>query len=466
MYHMKYIKSILFFGFFLTFFACQEETNLGESLLKDEKVDIEFTSDFNLIGNNFIQDKIASYIFTPAPIGGQAAIVSPGTGMIGELTDPVFGKIQGSIYSKLIYGTTSAPSFKDLRLDSAFIIMRYDSMGVYGNKTEPHRITVQEITEDYLALDTIYSNKKLAVSSTIIGEKILIPAPKDSIKTLRHSDSTMVKLAPQIRIRLKDTWAKSFFNNPIINGGVTGDINGELYKVLKGIKITSSATQSLLGVDIDLTGATSSNIPIMVLYYTNPSTKTKTTYSFQFSSLKFNSVELTTSGTTASGAIGNQGKSDQYLYLQSINGQGVSVELPSLTALSNKIINHAELVLTVAELPGDNLKLYPPIPQLIASKNVGGKKTVIKDASDLINATPSLSLSTAFGGVLLGNSGGTRSYKIIITKHIKEILAGKTEDNKIFLSALNRGERPHRTVFYGAKNSTNPIKLRITYSEK
>lgn len=445
----------------LIFFACNENSNIGEGLLNDEKLDLDFTNNFEIKAATFINDPSIAY-FRNVDELSQVRIVTPGTGIIGKIDDPFFGKLTSSLYANIVYNST-APSFTDFIVDSAVMTFTYDTLGFTGKINQLHHIKIEEIDEDYYTLDTIYNNKKLAVKSTLIGEKLFTPSLKDSISIINYVDSVKTKLPPQLRIKVSTDWANNLINNPEIKDGLSPS-NEKLYKALKGIKVSCEVSGSAtIGLNLnDSNLSNSGNTKLTLFMRKNTS---KTTYSFLISTKKFNSFEQVTENSPLAASIDNTAKGDSLLYLRSMGGPSFYLELPELNILKDKIINFAEVELTLAGLSGDDTTLKP-FTQLIANKKVNGNYVPIQDAGDLIfREQQPLSLLLGFNG-RLETKNSISTYKLNITKHLKSLLKDPTLDRKIYVQAYNANDKVGRSIIYGPKNSKGPVKLKITYTNK
>lgn len=452
---------IPFFCLALIIAACNSATNIGEDLLNDEKLDLSYKNNFSIGAATVLSPDALSFTYTQTQLG-EINLLTPETGIIGDLVDPKFGKIKSSVYSKIIFNPNIAiPTFKDETLDSAVLILAYDTLGNYGASKVVHNISVEEISEDFANADSIYSSKVLTTSK-LIGQKSFIPNSKDSISILDHKDSTKQKLAAQIRIRLDDEWAKAFYTNDIIKNGLTqAEANDKLYSFFKGIKISSTTDgKSLLGLNLN-TQAIANKGLTKLTFYMKEADGDKKYYEFYFSTIKFNSFQIDRVGSAIEQYIDKPENSDSLLFLQCMTGTDFYLELKDLTDLKDKIINHAAIEMTVANLPDDNLTELPPILQIIASKKVNGKYVIIRDVADQISNN--YSLATGFGGALSGTT--KKTYSINITKHLKELLEDESLDRKIYISANNRSIRPNRSIIYGPKHSQYPIKLKVAFAK-
>jgi hypothetical protein len=125
-------------------------------------------------------------------------------------------------------------------------------------------------------------------------------------------------------------------------------------------------------------------------------------------------------------------------------------------------INKAELEITVADISTQN-GIYNLPKNLIATrKSEDGKLIFIDDISQLLSG--GVSFVTSFGGTP-NTSGTLRKYNLNITNHIKQAVKNKSFDSDIYLNVLTEPENPSRLIFYGAKHSQYPVKLKVTYTK-
>ncbi len=444
--------------------ACQDPNAIGESLLNNEKLDLNFQSGFPIKAVTIPGEPLIGFTYTTSVTNG-TNLVTPATGLVGDINDPVFGTLKSSFFGRIVYNPNqSVPNFTGMVLDSSVLVIGYDTLGFYGNKKATHDLIVQEIEEDYGSRDTLYTTTTLMVKPEIIGVKTFVPAPKDSLTIRSHSDSTVVKVGPQIRIRMDHTWANNFINNPIINAGPTSDQNEKLYEVLKGIKISSSTGgEGILGLDMSSTARLSGGVTKFYFYLTEADGD-KVTYSFYLNERKFNSFEIDNAVSEVSAFINDESKGDSLVFIQSMTGPTFYADLSDLSVLNDKIINHATLQLAIADDAAYNTGSLTPPAQIIASYKKDGKLVVIEDLADLISR--SIPFNLGFGGQVTGDLGSKRYYSFNITKHLKALLEEPTTDRKIYFSVYQRYERISRAILRGAKNSQSPITLNVTYTEQ
>ncbi len=159
--------------------------------------------------------------------------------------------------------------------------------------------------------------------------------------------------------------------------------------------------------------------------------------------------------------IDGTSSSDSLSFLQGLGGVKTKVTFDSLDLLKGYLINKAELEVYVSDL-GGGFNLYPAPVQLIASyKNASGSIQLIQDVSQAISIG---SFAGIFGGNVTG-TGNLRKYSLNITNHIKNSLKDSTYNSDLYLNVYTESEIVNRAVIYGAKHSTFPMKLNISYTK-
>lgn len=457
-------KNIFFIlAIIFTLFSCQKDNNLGEVLLQNEKIELSHKNNFEIKAGTFKgEDPIGFNIFVD--IYNNVSLISPNIALIGDIQDPIFGSTKSSFYARLVYNPNAGiPSFSGLTLDSAVLVLAYDSLGFYGNNKGVHNLTIEEISEDYKDIDTVYSTKDLMTTGSIIASKSFIPNYKDSLTILAHTDTSSLKIPAQLRIRMDQQWAENLIKNPLIETAPTDDFNDVLYSVIKGIKISSSSDgKGILGLGVDDSDIGSSGLTKMFFYFTD-ATNVKSNYTFYFSRQKFNSFDLDYSGSVVESFIDNESKGDSLVFLQSMNGLNFYVDLKDFTTIKDKIINFAELEFTVATLPGDNLSTHSPVLQLLAFEDSDGKKIEIDDISLLQELQ--LPVASSFGGYL-NKETSPMTYRLNISRYIKKLQQENIPDTRIYIRPDSRINQATRSVIFGPKHSTYPIKLKVIMTEK
>jgi len=433
--------------------SCQDEILVGGTLLDDEKLNIGEISSFNLSTQVVPGERIITH---------QSNIDSR-TYILGQLEDPIFGKISAELFMKFKTQSTTKPNYhleEKLRFDSLVLVLQYDTLGTYGNAKSAQSIKVFQLEDAFNEKDTFYSDTQIRYFPTEIGKAEKIVSPKDSVKIINHLTGKQVTQAPQLRIRLNDSFGEALINNE--GAGKNDTLLGEF---LKGVYITSTSlnnepfTYGLNLNDAALIAQTSINK--LIMYYTVKDT-TEKTYEYIINSATINRFVHDRTGSQISNFITNPELADSITFMQGIGNVKTVVKFNDLSTLDTVLINKAELEITVAEIPGQNGTYSIPKQIFAIRKNSDGKFVFIDDIAQPLSG--GVSYVTSFGGAPF-TSGSLRKYKINITNHIKNAVKDKSLNSDIYLSVPTEAENPSRAIFYGAKHSQYPVKLKVTYTK-
>ena len=157
--------------------------------------------------------------------------------------------------------------------------------------------------------------------------------------------------------------------------------------------------------------------------------------------------------------INNPLVNDSLMFLQGMQGLRIAFDVPGLQNFSNKVINKAELEVTV-EIPEDYSITENPLPeQIIAlSRNEEGDLEVIGDVTVLPN-----DLDIYFGGQPV-EEDGERLYRFNISIHSQYVIDG-SEPETIYLQILPRAGNASRLILKGPGAVTNPPLLKLSFTD-
>jgi hypothetical protein len=358
--------------------------------------------------------------------------------------DPLFGKTRASLYFEMKPDSYpfNIPGTKDsIVVDSAVLILSY--AGLYGDSTQPLRLTVSEISQSTPFYDSLmYPVNYPNVSPFILAQQL---APTTTIDIRRLGDSVKNRFENarnQIRIRLNASVANRFIKVYDSSNAYASD--SMFSKNFAGFAVTADAgapANALLKINLADTNSK------FALYYSSSSTgatkrDTVVNY-FRFNSTfggDANYVVRDRSGSEAAKHL-NTAKPDSLVYVQTSPGTKVKIRIPGLAALSNRIIHRAELI--AEQVPDDgNLLLetsmIPPrylLLSAIDSANGGGKRNLPNDYI-LSSDGPNIS---SFGGYLTAKSllgyDKLAAYNFNVSRYIQGVVTRKDTIFTLQLSA-------------------------------
>jgi hypothetical protein len=452
---MKKIFGIALGAIALISIGCNDGSIIGNDLLGDEAIELAFDDSFVLSARTLRGDSLSTFR------SGQTA----NTYLLGQIDDPVFGKYGSDIYTGISFGS-SLPDFEDSTIDSVVLELEYDSLGFYGDSDVSHTIEVFQVEEDWLDRDTIFSDESLATSMMPIGSKTLVPdfrADSVRFKVRDTSVDSFISLSPRINITLDNSFGQMLLDDEAATMNDTS-----LTNLVKGLYIKSTTSgSSIIGLNFLKSGSIGSIIPKVAIYYTQDGSTgpVKRTYNYLLRNEVYSNFQVDNSGSTVGDALNSEEKGEEFLYAQGMSGVNGEVILPDLSALRGNLINSAQLVLTVAE---DDNESYPVNRRLLVSKyNDDGDRVLIEDiVKDGVNITTGLAILDGFPTRILDENGDSIT---TVTFNITDFTRNTIEDeltttSRLVITPVGRSETPRRTIFYGSKHPTYPIKLKIAYT--
>jgi hypothetical protein len=434
-------------------FGCQESIIVGSDLLDDEKLNLAFNDTLSLSSKTIVGERVATY----------RPNINSKTYTLGQLNDNLFGKLTSElILTNQMSGTTKANYHlitESVRFDSLVLVLKYDTLGTYGAYNSVHHIKVHQLKNTYLANDTIYSDRLFEFEPMPLYDGFKEIDVNDTIVLKDHLTQTFIKQAPQLRLRLNDNFGKLIFNDSMAAQSDTSFTN--LFKglIIKSIPVSGS---SIYGFDFTSENLNTGNAQNkLIMYYTVGDTMRKE-YQYFITTATANKITHDITGSQVDDFIKNPIKGDSITFIQGMGGSKTVISFDDLTFLEDKFINKVEMDIFVSEIGVLNSLYRAPIQLLASRKNAAGSLELIPDLAQLVNN--GIPFGSIFGGVL-NSDNLVKKYTINITNHIKRALRDKTYNSDLYIGILNEAETPRRAVFYGAKHSTYPMKLRVTYTK-
>lgn len=440
------ILLILFAAFWA---ACTKPTPFGSELLADELADYEFTDTLSITCTVEMEDSL----LTSDPGSTSSAF------LCGELDDPIFGKSKAEIFS-LLQMSVLDPGFEpdSQTVDSIILYLRYAPGSFYGDSLQSQTVTVYRLNEP-LEDDSLYYAHNTLLTGTEIGRlENFLPRPNKS-DSLFSPDSK----AAYIRIPLSLDFGKELFglDTSILQS------DSAFYKALRGIKIvaSSNATPGAM-LAFNLNNTTYSR---MRLYYHDNGDTIINKYDYYFSGVnKFTHFEHDYGNSPAGQQIGKV--SDEYLYLQAMQGLRLKIEIPYVDRLENIAVNKAQLVLTTATTVPNDIATLTPSQQLIFTERQGDTTFVFtSDVFYSIGSAGNLGFNR-FGGFPedeLINGTLVERYRLSLSDRLQAMVddaSGSLKKKTLYINITPQSRLAQRSVFFGPKNAAFPAKLELKYT--
>lgn len=422
--------------------ACSQSGIIGSDLLEGDQISVVFTDEIPFTAYLQTTDSIATY----DPDAGATL----GGFLCGQFADPVFGLTEAVVNAQIRLESGNPPDFVGAVLDSAVLILPYRANRVYGDTSELFQYEVFLLDEALTDTARYYSNKYFPASQ-LIGSASLYPRPNDSIEILRHGADTAIVIPAQARIRLDQGFAQSLMMEDSVVLATDTAFTGKY----KGLQIKGvSQNKGLMSFNL------ASSLAGLTFYYHQDTIYRQ--YTFRFTTLSPRMVSFTHdyTGAPIEAFLQDSTRCDSVMFVQGMSGVGLVIELPDTDILEGKIVNRAELELSVLVAPEDGGYTFNPIQQLIVSQiKEDGSLAVIPDVTiGLLRQE----LSFIFGGTPQDEM--PQRYYLNLSAYFKDLKNGDVT-NRILITPLTRAEYANRVVFYGPKHSLYPAKIKLSLTD-
>ncbi len=445
------------------FFSCSKSSPFGADLLQNEIAEYAFTDSLTIHCKVEIEDSIIT-----ADINSTADYQ-----LCGKINDPLIGVHEAEIYS-LFQLSTFSPNFRNsdgtlATLDSAVMTLRVAAAGVYGDTTQVQNFKVYQLnvgsrinrTKSYYSTDSYPADREIGSAMAKV-----YPSKKDSLYYGKGTtQKEFIGVGSVVRIPLDLNFAHEIFDYDRKTDSLVYAVDSLFWDKIRGIKIKTETSNANLITGLALNNTTFSRISFF--YKKNNGDTVQYRYHMNFvNGNKFVHFNHDYKNTPAEQSI--KSVDPEVLYLHGMSGLRVLVDIPYAQKLGKVAVNKAELEFTTAILPTDNPQFYAPIPQLIL---IDTSKLLIQD---LVETAGSLLTQgfASFGGspvkTTTVNSHSVYKYRFQMSSRFQDMIdqdANDLKGTRIILNVYPKSITPHRTVFYGQKNSTFPMKLNLKYTK-
>ncbi len=424
------------------FTSCNQASLIGADIIPTEdNINVAYTDTLSLRATTVREDSVK--VYDPSPS------LQPSRHLLGHVNDPEFGIYTSNIYTQLELLTTS-PEFEGATLDSIVLVLAYSPKGHYGDLSKPFNLKVFEVTEDMEETSIYYSDQEFATASALLGEKTFIPAPLDSVLI----DTNYVQ--PHIRIPLDNALGERFLN---VTDSTVYQSDAFFTDYFKGLKIVGNDGNNDAIIAFNLLSAWS-NVEI---HYTIQDTIQKV-FGLRAKSGSTKTMNFTHDYSAAPvlSFIDNTTLGDSLVFVQSLEGLNVKIEMPYIDEINNILVNKADLVVQVAQ--DANSTIYPIPEQLILlRKNSNGEFIFIEDIAVSISRTSSFQGS--FGGQSEENAASIMEYSMNISSHLQDMIDGSLDNSDLYLTTYPKSGEPNRLIIGGTKHSQYKMKIQLTYTK-
>jgi hypothetical protein len=441
--------------------ACIDPTEIGSELLDEDLIDVGFTDTITVRTTTIKGDSVLTYQYLSFQDGY----------LFGDYNDPFFGRSRASFFGQVGMRRTASgltvlrPDFEDMILDSTILVMALDSNYFYGDiyDGEPFVVKVSELAEYRNPVVELYSNQEFIINPDGIGgpgETILEIIPRvDSITVFDYSGTGIDTITfPHFRLTLPNSFGQRLMDADSTNY----DSDSTFVEFFPGFAIEPvSENDGLLSLDMIVSG--SDAVAGLYLYF-SPVTGEDGPGQYRF---PFNAYRMRTSTLENDHFAApveqfiDKTDVDTIAFMQGMEGLYTKLDLPYIDKSKGLIVNKAELVLTLAELPGIDYDANAPVERFIISKlNEDGDQEVVADialASDL---------NAEFGGTIIeGVDGKPDQYVLNISNHMQDVIDG-LEPSTLYMTTYRRAFTHGQTAIYGGAHEQYPAKINLYFTKQ
>ena len=430
-------------GLFLD--SCTQPGLIGSDLLEGDQIDVSFTDQVHFITYLQTTDSLKTY-------GSESGEKLLGF-LCGQFADPIFGLSTAVINAQLRLDGGDPPDFEGAVLDSVVFALPYRSERVYGDTTEAYNLEVYLLDEAMDDTLTYYSNRSFTATQ-LVGSETIHPSPNDSVEILIHGNDTMGTqvLVPMARIRMDDSFGQAL----IAEDTLVLESDSSFMEKYKGFQIrTNGQNKGMLSFNLNSTAAG------LTVYYHVDTVFHQYTFTFTSGSARMVTFTQDYTGAPVEAFIQDSTLCDSLIFIQGMAGLGIVVEIPDTNLIKDRIINRAELELTVITLPEDGGFVFEPVQQFIISEILeDGKLEIIPDVAIGLARQD---LPNIFGGDL-DEEGVPQTYRLNLSAYFINLKNGDA-GNRLLITPLYRTELANRSVLCGPNHPDFPAKIKLSLTD-
>ena len=435
---------------------CTDPLEVGAELLDEDRANVGFTDTLKLQVRTEPADSVRAF--------------SPGVGAIsrflfGRTENDYFGITEAALYFEPLLlrdlGGNPVDFITDPAaiLDSVVLVLPIDSSGIYGYVDGQFGVEVYEVTEAMEPVEvdgslSFFSNVSFETNPMPLAATTFFPDYRDSVFVKKEVDfatlDTVDLRRPHVRVRLDDAFGQRFLQQDTS----VYQNDSTLLDFFKGLYVKPT------GVSPGIMNFSMNRSWAGVYFYYRIADDTLS-YSLEAGSIgrRISQYKHTYDGYVAGDYVNNPLANDSLMFIEGLQGLRLAIEVPGLQAFSDKVINKAELELTVAVPEDYNIFQFPLPEQIIALReNEDGDLEAIGDVTVLPN-----DLEIYFGGQP-EEEDGRRLYRFNLSIHTQYIING-SEPQTIYLQILPRAGNASRAIFKGPGAIVDPPLLKLSFTE-
>ncbi len=439
--------------------SCTDPLDVGTDLLTEDRADVGFTDTLKIQARTLIADSV--HVFSTDRI-----ITSDF--LFGNIVDPYFGETKAAIYMQplLSRDTDLGGDFIEFKIsdqsviDSIILVLPLDSSAIIGDITGAFGIDVFEVIEP-ISVDKNDDGEEEFYSNITFQTD---PNPLASTTFVPSFDSTFVKIVinpstgdtfrltrSHVRIALDPALGQRLLDMDTI----TYKKDSTFLEIFKGLYLEPTGISPGL-LDFSLNNVWAG----MYIYYRDQQDTLSYAFDLGFAGKRISQYTHTYNGYVVDDFLDNNEQGDSLLFIQGMQGLLVAFEIPGLADFQDKVINKAELELTVATFEDYDLEAFPPVDQIVAFKKTDeGELVGIAD----ITLAPT-DLSFYFKGQPVKNDDGSTTYTLNISIHTQFLLDG-SEPGTVYLAVSPKAGNANRVILKGSGATEAPAVLKVFFTD-
>jgi hypothetical protein len=456
-----------------------DTTDIGSDLIPEVDNVNTFDTVFNVITDNLLYPDSTR-------IGGTSLHA------IGNIAnDAEFGETNAAAYFQVVPSSFGSHPFvnRDSIKGIDSVVLQIPFSTIYGDSNAIEQFEVFEIDQSANFKDSVYpiEGNPFPLAGGALGTKqVDFKTLNDSVFYTNYASTSStvldsVKTSHKLRIKLSPAWAAKFlaYDTAVeykTDSAFRANFKGLAVMVNKG---ASPGARAL--AYFSLTGT-----PAATLTFYSRITKDGQIDTiapvFSFTSRRSANLVKRFPGNNYAAALSNGNPSDQLAYIQSSPGSVITVKIPGLESLSNRVIHRAELILE--RIPSADDNIYPPAPLLFIDdiNNAGDSTFTIRN--DFVPTGQ----GTGYDLATLEGIFKSEKYLFNISRYVQSIVTKKLPSRTLrvyapyatwpylesgtgttstlpFFLFVNSPIGAYRVVVGGGTHPTNKMRLRIIYSK-
>lgn len=395
------------------FSGCQKADNIGLDIDPQDSIQGKLIVDFNVNTITVRDDSLNTSTLEQYPIG--------------SLNDPLLGGTDAGIALGVSLPSNGFSFGTNPALDSVVLVIRYGN-DFYGDSTSStFDVSIHKLSEKFG--QSFASNKTWNYEQTQLGRKEGMRFNwRDSIKItqqVKGGPDTLVKVAPQLRIRMSETSFIGALQNAQANNYFANN-TAFANNVLNGLYLKATKQNASVG-GIGFLNLRAQDVAsrMEVYYRTDNSSGGRDTLTAAFNiSGAAPAIKHDYTGTPVEEQLEDPSKSYSTVYVQPMGGLKAKITFPDLKKLKELgtlAINKAELVVNVED--GTTNPLEPSQALTIYQTDIAGQRQVLPDQFSY------------WGGSIYDSD--KKRYIFNVSTYVQRILSGQTEQYPIYIIPAN-----------------------------